>query len=86
MCSPTDAAHAFARAQELACARKLSSSFALALVHAELRQSRGETKSFPHQFFCDAGLGGLARWLRGAGYDAQWNPDLDDAAAIREAR
>src|SRR5262245_37072912 len=23
-------------------------------------------------FFCDAGLGGLARWLRAAGYEAIW--------------
>jgi len=35
---------------------------------------------------CDAGLGGLARWLRGAGYESFWNPELADAAVIREAQ
>ena len=25
------------------------------------------------RFLCDAMLGGLARWLRAAGYDASWN-------------
>lgn len=35
---------------------------------------------------CDAGLGGLARWLRGAGYESFWNAHLDDAAVIREAQ
>src|SRR3954447_18264390 len=27
-------------------------------------------------FLCDAGLGGLARWLRAAGYEAIWIPDI----------
>src|SRR5262249_44560677 len=30
------------------------------------------------RFYCDAGLGGLARWLRAAGYDAFWEPDISD--------
>jgi uncharacterized protein with PIN domain len=29
---------------------------------------------------CDAMLGGLARWLRAAGYDASWHPVFPDAA------
>jgi uncharacterized protein with PIN domain len=37
-------------------------------------------------FVCDAGLGGLARWLRAAGYEAHWRPDIDDDELIREAR
>ncbi len=37
-------------------------------------------------FACDAMLGGLARWLRAAGYDASWRADIDDWALIRLAR
>src|SRR5438105_13451435 len=40
----------------------------------------------PTLFLCDAGLGGLARWLRAAGHDAGWQPDIDDAELLREAR
>ena len=29
-------------------------------------------------FACDAMLGGLARWLRAAGYDASWEHGIDD--------
>src|SRR5690242_16539765 len=32
------------------------------------------------RFFCDSGLGGLARWLRGSGYEAYWEPSIDDYA------
>ncbi|MDB6109089.1 MAG: hypothetical protein JWR69_839 [Pedosphaera sp.] len=35
-------------------------------------------------FLCDAGLGGLARWLRAAGYEAIWIPDIDDDELLRE--
>jgi hypothetical protein len=38
------------------------------------------------QFFCDAGLGGLARWLRAAGYEALWKRDIDDDDLLRRAR
>jgi uncharacterized protein len=40
----------------------------------------------PGVFWCDAGLGGLARWLRAAGYDAVWRPDIADDELLREAR
>jgi len=36
-------------------------------------------------FWCDAMLGGLARWLRAAGYDAAWIPAIDDNELIRRA-
>ncbi|HEY0456093.1 MAG TPA: Mut7-C RNAse domain-containing protein [Verrucomicrobiae bacterium] len=37
-------------------------------------------------FLCDAGLGGLARWLRAAGYEAAWPGDrAEDEALISEA-
>src|SRR5262245_57308077 len=38
------------------------------------------------QFACDAMLGGLARWLRAAGYDASWKLGIDDWDLIRLAR
>jgi len=38
------------------------------------------------QFACDAMLGGLARWLRAAGYDACWQSGIDDHALICLAR
>ncbi len=34
-------------------------------------------------FWCDAMLGGLARWLRAAGYDAAWQEGIDDADLVR---
>lgn len=37
----------------------------------------------PPSFFCDAMLGGLARWLRAAGYDAEFDPHVDDADLVR---
>lgn len=40
----------------------------------------------PGLFFCDAGLGGLARWLRAAGYDARWQDGIDDDELLRKAR
>ncbi len=36
------------------------------------------------RFLCDAGLGGLARWIRAAGYEATWIPDIDDDDLLRE--
>jgi uncharacterized protein with PIN domain len=38
------------------------------------------------RFACDAMLGGLARWLRAAGYDASWHPHIGDWELIRLAR
>ena len=37
-------------------------------------------------FLCDAMHGGLARWLRAAGYDAQFEYGIDDRELIRRAR
>lgn len=39
----------------------------------------------PARFLCDAGLGGLARWLRAAGYEADWQPQVSDDALVRQA-
>lgn len=35
---------------------------------------------------CDAMLGGLARWLRAAGYDAFWQEGIDDSDLVRRAK
>lgn len=35
-------------------------------------------------FHCDAALGGLARWLRAAGYDAAYWPSIDDDDLLRK--
>ena len=40
----------------------------------------------PACFFCDAGLGGLARWLRAAGHDAKWEAGIDDDILLQKAR
>jgi uncharacterized protein with PIN domain len=49
-------------------------------------QSRSTGPEIAPHFLCDAGLGGLARWLRAAGYQARWKPDITDDALLREAR
>jgi hypothetical protein len=36
-------------------------------------------------FWCDAMFGGLARWIRAAGYDAAWVEGIDDAELVRRA-
>ena len=36
-------------------------------------------------FFCDAMLGGLARWLRAVGYEAAFEHGIDDAALVERA-
>jgi uncharacterized protein len=40
----------------------------------------------PPRFACDAMLGGLARWLRAAGYDSCWQAGIDDWDLIRLAQ
>jgi len=47
-----------------------------------MKESRGHTD---WTFFCDAMLGGLARWLRAAGYDAEYEYGIDDGELIRRA-
>jgi len=40
----------------------------------------------PPRFVCDASLGGLARWLRAAGYEAEWVEDAAAEELLRRAR
>jgi uncharacterized protein with PIN domain len=76
------------RAKQLSAARGIALSDAFTLVHDELaakrpfQQANGDVPTF----FCDSGLGGLARWLRGAGYQALWQPHIADDALVREAQ
>lgn len=44
------------------------------------------TESEPVRFVCDSGLGGLARWLRAAGYEAFWEPDISDEMLLAKTR
>lgn len=76
----------FQSARERAAREGCSLSFQLASLHADLVRRAGVCADSPQTFVCDSGLGGLARWLRGAGYDAFWRLESDDAAVIREAQ
>ena len=38
------------------------------------------------RFVCDGSLGGLARWLRSAGYESEWRAGLSGEALLAEAR
>jgi uncharacterized protein with PIN domain len=51
-----------------------------------MREESGMSDAPAMQFVCDAMLGGLARWLRAAGYDAAWRPHGEDWDLIRQAR
>ena len=44
--------------------------------------ARGDSTA---HFFCDAMLGGLARWLRAWGYDAAYEYGIDDGDLVRRA-
>jgi uncharacterized protein with PIN domain len=50
------------------------------LLESELADPPAESSP---DFECDAALGGLARWLRAAGYQAQWWPGIADDALVR---
>ena len=66
---------------------------ALSSVYEELAQrpwARARIPRRPHRpddlaFFCDAGLGGLARWLRAAGYQAWWESGIADEQLLERA-
>jgi len=78
------------KARRLSTSSGISAADALTAIYEELaakRAFRNSPRPFrPGLFFCDAGLGGLARWLRGAGYDARWQEGIDDAELLRKAR
>jgi hypothetical protein len=45
-----------------------------------------ESGNNPPRFICDAMLGGLARWLRAAGYDADFEYGIDDRELVQRAQ
>ena len=78
------------RARRRSAGEQVSLADALTAVYEELAAKpayQNFNRGFiPGLFFCDAGLGGLARWLRAAGYDARWQEGIDDNLLLREAR
>ncbi|MCX6903685.1 MAG: Mut7-C RNAse domain-containing protein [Verrucomicrobia bacterium] len=83
-----------ARAEQLACQEQIAPALAMPQVfRAMLRKAQHWGKRSlpasdgnPPRFLCDAGLGGLARWLRAAGYEAAWSADITDDGLVREAQ
>lgn len=87
-----------ARADAASTNERISPTAALANLDERLRQKTeyftttrrgqgfGVRQINPGLFICDAGLGGLARWLRAAGYEAVWFPAIEDTLLLREAR
>ena len=71
---------------ELRQKRAGSHRAATAAAAAPAVEGRVQQTPAPAQFLCDAGLGGLARWLRAAGWEADWIPDIEDAELLREAQ
>lgn len=79
------------RAEQLKNEAELSQADALTRVARELAAKSLKTRhpAFDGndiRFFCDSGLGGLARWLRGAGYEAFWEPSIDDFELLQKAK
>jgi uncharacterized protein with PIN domain len=82
------------KARRLSTERELSLADALSCVFDELvgkpkfQSPKRPQKRTPADlvFFCDAGLGGLARWLRAAGYRTFWEAGIDDEVLLKKAR
>jgi uncharacterized protein with PIN domain len=85
----------FARADDLARNTETTASHALAEMNIALveklhrlrkrRAVEDEEEKEKDKIFCDAGLGGLARWLRASGSDAHWVQDISDADLVARA-
>ena len=79
-----------ARARRLSARDGIAPADALSRVYEHLAANKALPKPDPApdalRFFCDSGLGGLARWLRAAGYDAAWQPYIADDDLLRQAR
>ncbi len=69
--------------------RRISAADALTQVAEELAARPAFQKKpspAPELFMCDAGLGGLARWLRAAGYNARWEAGIEDTVLLKQAQ
>jgi len=79
-----------AKAQRVRCSEGIPISNALARIQDDLARRTRCHKAIaspgPSRFLCDAGLGGLARWLRASGHEALWRQDIDDDDLLVEAR
>jgi uncharacterized protein len=83
-----------AKAQRLSAAERISVSHALTQTFEELAarpafqnlQRRQPRTAADIWFVCDGGLGGLARWLRAAGYRAAFEPEIADDLLLKKAR
>ena len=78
-----------AKAGRISVAQAITLSGALTQVYDELSSKpyfQRDSRPAANLFLCDAGLGGLARWLRAAGHQALWRADIDDDELLREAR
>lgn len=77
-------------AQGLGTREQLLAAEAFERVYRQLAAKPGfrrrAPRPSPEGFWCDAGLGGLARWLRAAGYQAFWRAHIQDEELLREAR
>ncbi|HEY5911737.1 MAG TPA: Mut7-C RNAse domain-containing protein [Verrucomicrobiae bacterium] len=78
------------KARRLSVEQRMTPADALTQVERALASRPAFQKRLPAAsatcFFCDAGLGGLARWLRAAGYDARWQDGIEDGVLIESAR
>src|SRR5438876_11289027 len=78
------------KAKRLNLTEQISLAEALSRVEEALARkpafARSSSSPVNIHFFCDAGLGGLARWLRAAGYEATWEEGIDDDVLLREAK
>jgi len=78
------------RARGLSAQESMPLADALAQVYERLATRKplrlSASQPEPVLFLCDAGLGGLARWLRAAGYEAAWQPGIADDELLRQAR
>ena len=82
------------RAEAMVQVERITPAHALGRVHGRLlrglrllgrgRGTAGAGTGKEPVFLCDAGLGGLARWLRASGYEADWISDIDDDDLLRE--
>ncbi|HTL57690.1 MAG TPA: Mut7-C RNAse domain-containing protein [Candidatus Limnocylindrales bacterium] len=79
-----------ARAQQASSDQQIRYEEALARVYDDVAAKpaiqKRRTTLPAERFFCDAGLGGLARWLRAAGHEALWTSGIDDDELLVEAR
>ena len=80
-----------AKAQQATAQKRITFEEALASIYEDLAakpliQKRRRNMVPAARFYCDAGLGGLARWLRAAGHEALWTAGIDDDELLRAAQ